>query len=404
MNLLSWFGGGKKALTRDPFDDRFFGGPVTIGNFIVSPETAVRAEAVISCVEFIAETIGSLPLEFPRRDGKEGASLPLEEVLSYQPNPINTGVEFWSTMAFNAVLRGRAYAEPVVISPSEMELWPLRPSKVCEEFGDRALRVKYTDDRNRERIFGPHQLLRIYGISADGIGAIVPWDVARAAIELANTLEDFGKNYFKNGARPSGVLSTNQTLSKDAITRLKDEFNGNFAGTLNAGKVPVLEQSLEYKPISAVNTDSQYLELRRNQVRVIARKWRIPLELLGESESTKNDEQQSQRLVKYTLRPWLRRIEQAIVRDLLTPEQRKEFKAKFNLDALLRGDSATQWRNAVLARTAGVMSVNELRTKWFNQPRLEEEWADDPHAPLNSNRAADTTDGGMTAPQDRSDA
>ncbi len=68
------------------------------------------------------------------------------------------------------------------------------------------------------------------------------------------------------------------------------------------------------------------------------------------------------------------------------------------------GDSATQWRNAVLARTASIASVDELRTNWFGLPALDEAWSKDARTPLNSNRAADTTDGGMTAPQDRSDA
>ena len=83
---------------------------------------------------------------------------------------------------------------------------------------------------------------------------------------------------------------------------------------------------------------------------------------------------------------------------------RSRFKVKVNLDAMLRGDSATQARNAVLYRTAGSHSINDVRTKIHNLPRIDEAWADDVREPLNSNRAADTMSGGETAPQDKDTA
>lgn len=70
---------------------------------------------------------------------------------------------------------------------------------------------------------------------------------------------------------------------------------------------------------------------------------------------------------------------------------------------MLRGDAGTQWRNAVLARTASILSTNELRTGWFGLARINADWADDPRTALNSNRAADTVTGGETAPQDKVD-
>ena len=55
----------------------------------------------------------------------------------------------------------------------------------------------------------------------------------------------------------------------------------------------------------------------------------------------------------------------------------------------------------IVARTASIMSVNEVRTGWFGLARIDEDWANDPRAALNSNRAADTATGGETAPQDK---
>jgi HK97 family phage portal protein len=400
--LFSTLANAGRAAERDVANDRFFGPSETALSGRVTSETVVQASAVLPCVGIIAETIGSTTLEFQPVDGDETSErFPFEEVFANQPNPLMTGAEVWSTFAFNAVLRGRAYAEPVVISADEVELWPLMPTRYQEHHGERTFGLDYFYEDGRTRHFRAGELLTGTGLTPDGVHAVVPWKTARTAIELANILESFGTVFFRNGARPSGVLSTDQALTPEAIDRLKAEFNGNFAGVLNAGKVPVLEQSLTYQPIVSSNKDGQYLEIRRNQIRELARNWRIPPVLIGETDEW--DEAAAQGFVRYTLRPWCHRLEQAIRRDLMTPAQRKLFKPRFNLDALLRGDSATQHRNAVLARTSSTHSINELRTGWFGLPKINEDWANDPRAPLNSNRAADTMTGGTTAPQDRSD-
>lgn len=390
---------------RDVADDRSFGGSVAVGG-PRSAETAMMASSVFPIVATMAEIIGSLPLDFPRRKGVDQSvgDFHLAETLAETPNPLMTSPDFWGTFAFSAILRGRAYAEPVWHSPQDLEVWPLSPGRLVELHEERRFGVDYFYEDGRSRHFRQGELLCGSGISADGIFAVAPWKTARAAIDMDNTLEAFGRNFFLNGARPSGVLSTNQSLSQDALDRLKAQFNGNFAGVLNAGKVPILEADLKYLPINDNNSDSQYVELHQKAQRQIAANWRFPMFLLNEGEDAKSEEQQAARFEKYTINPWTNRMERAIARDLMTPAQRRLWRPRFRMDDLLRADSATRWRNAVLARTASVMSADELRVDWFDLPAIGAPWSMDARTPLNSNRAADTADGGMTAPQDRSDA
>lgn len=394
------------AVERNAYDDRWFGGGFSADGRPPTAETVVMALAVFPVVSLIAETFGSFSLDFIRRDGDaNGPGFPFAEVIGENPNPLTTSPEFWGTFVFNTVLRGRSYAEPVLSGREDLELWQLSPLWTVEEHKERQFGVSYTYEDGRRRTFRAGELLTGTGLSADGVYAIAPWRVARTAIEMANILEAFGKNFFRNGARPSGVLSTANELSNEAIDRLQQQFNGNFAGVLNAGKVPILEGGLQYAAITAKNSDSQYAELSDKAVKDVARNWRVPLSMLDLGEThAKTDEQESRRFVKYTMRPLARRVAFAIARDLMTAEQRAVWKPRWNMDSLLQGDSATQWRNAVLARTSSVMSVNDLRTGWFGLPKINEDWANDPREPLNSNRAADTLSGGMTAPQDRSDA
>ena len=74
-----------------------------------------------------------------------------------------------------------------------------------------------------------------------------------------------------------------------------------------------------------------------------------------------NIEQQSIEFVKYTLDPWLTRWEQAIQRQLLTPEEKKTYYTRFNVDGLLRGDYQSRMNGYAVGRQNGWFSTNDIR-------------------------------------------
>jgi hypothetical protein len=80
-----------------------------------------------------------------------------------------------------------------------------------------------------------------------------------------------------------------------------------------------------------------------------------------EKSSFSNIEQQSLEFVKYTLDPWVIRWEQSIMRSLLSPEEKKTYFAKFNLDGLLRGDYQSRMNGYAIGRQNGWMSANDIR-------------------------------------------
>ncbi|WP_066486101.1 phage portal protein [Sphingomonas sp. CCH9-F2] len=359
-------------------------------------ETAARVAAVFFCVSLIAEAVGSLSLDF-KDDGGLRADFPLANTLAYEPNPLQTGAEFWAAMAFCAVLRGEAFAEPVA-GPDGVEVWPLHPSRTVSDWGERSLVVHYQSDRAWRRLL-PQQLFWFTGLADGGLRPLVPWKQAKGAIDFQLALEVGARAFFRNDRRPSGVLSTDSTLTDASAARLKEGVD-----RWRRGGTPVLEAGVKYQAVGISNVDAQLVELIKQRTLEMGRYWRIPRSIIGDDAggNAASDEQDTRRFVNWALRPLTRRMEQAITVRMLPPDLRAQrVRAKFNLDSMLRGDAATQWKNAVLARTAGILSVNTIGTQWFGQPRIDAEWADDPRAPLNSNRAADTTTGGETAPQDK---
>ena len=120
---------------------------------------------------------------------------------------------------------------------------------------------------------------------------------------------------------------------------------------------------MKYTPISISPEQAQFLETRKFQINEIARIFRVPPHMVGDLEksSFSNIEQQSLEFVKYTLDPWVIRWEQSIMRTLLTPEEKKSYFVKFNLEGLLRGDYQSRMNGYATARQNGWMSANDIR-------------------------------------------
>jgi HK97 family phage portal protein len=106
----------------------------------------------------------------------------------------------------------------------------------------------------------------------------------------------------------------------------------------------VLEGGVTWEQISLSADDAQLLQSRGWSVEEVCRWFGVPPVLIGHSKDTTawgtGIEQLMLGFVKFTLMPYLRRIEQAIGKQLLTPAERAQgLFAEFNLEGLLRGDS-----------------------------------------------------------------
>lgn len=166
------------------------------------------------------------------------------------------------------------------------------------------------------------QRAEVYGAAADRQQASIVFDVAA---------EEYGSEFYANGASPSGVLEHPGTL-KDP-SKVRDSWNAAFAGSGNSHRVAVLEEGLKYTPISISPNEAQFLETRKFQIDEIARIFRVPPHMVGDLEksSFSNIEQQSLEFVKYTLEPWIVCWEQSISRSLLSRNEKSSYFVKFNV-------------------------------------------------------------------------
>ncbi|MFS6384121.1 phage portal protein, partial [Streptococcus agalactiae] len=204
-------------------------------------------------------------------------------------------------------------------------------------------------------------ILHVPGLGFDGLIGYSPIAMAKNAIGMTLATENYGAAFFKNGANPGGVLE-HPGILKDP-KRVRDSWNAVYNGATNAHKVAVLEEGMKYTQVGIPPEEAQFLQTRKFQINEIARLYRIPPHMVGDLEksSFSNIEQQSLEFVKYTLDPWVVRLEQAFKRSLFLPEEKKRYLIKFNVDGLLRGDYQSRMNGYAIARQNGWLSTNDIR-------------------------------------------
>ena len=350
----------------------YFGG--TTSGKAVTERSAMQMTAVYSCVRILAEAVAGLPLHLYRykEDGGKEKALdhPLYLLLHDEPNPEMSSFVFRETLMTHLLLWGNAYAQIIRNGKGEViALYPLMPNRMVVD-RDIHGQLYYQYTRSTEEAptmkgvtvnLPPSDVLHIPGLGFDGLEGYSPIAMAKNAIGMAIACEEYGAKFFANGAAPGGVLEHPGTI-KDP-QRVRESWQSTFGGSGNSNKIAVLEEGMKYTPIGISPEQAQFLETRKFQINEIARIFRVPPHMVGDLEksSFSNIEQQSLEFVKYTLEPWLVRWEQSIQRTLFSPEEKKRYFAKFNVEGLLRGDYASRMSGYATARQNGWMSANDIR-------------------------------------------
>ena len=162
-----------------------------------------------------------------------------------------------------------------------------------------------------EGIFALRDIHHVRWISDNAYTGISPISLHRDAIGVALATERHTGKMFGNGTNLSGVITrpAASPAIKDpaAIERITSDWASKYAGTDNVGRVALLQEGMEFKPLSMTNDDAQQIAARQYSVRDIARIYGIPAHMLGDLDRAthSNIEQQSLEFVIYTLMPWL---------------------------------------------------------------------------------------------------
>lgn len=343
-----------------------------------TPRRAESVSAVYACVSAVAETIASLPLILYRRtadDGRERArDHPLYRVLHEAPNPQQTALEFRELMQAAVLLRGNAFAEIVRGYDGQVrELHPLHADRVQVLKLDTG-RIGYDvhDDMGRRRRLLQEEVFHLRHRSSDGVLGVSPIAAAREVVELAIAEREHGTATFRNGTKATGILKFPGKLSAQQRQQIAQSWSSQHAGANNHGKTPILEEGVEYTPVSMTLEDAEWIQARQFSVEEVCRLFRVPPTVVGDLRhgNYSNSVEMARQFVTLTLRRHLTMWEQAIGRCLLTEAARRTYFAEHSVEGLLRGDALNRAEFYRRAIDDGWLGADEVRRLENLPPRI----------------------------------
>ena len=357
----------------------------------VNETNALSVAAVTACVSLIADMVAKLPIYLyqPTPSGpKEITNHPAILLIGKIPSDLHTSFELRQLMETGKGLGGNGYArvfrdathEPRAIewlAPNTVE-----PKMVKRTTGERFAAYKVD---GVEGLLNRQDIIHVRQLSVDGLNGLSPIRVMRESIGTAMTQSQAAGKLMKNGARFPGFLTTNGTiLKKEIIDEAKDAFNDGYAGAVNAGRIPILNGTFDFKQTNGMSmVDAQFLESRRFELQEIARIYRVPPFMIGDSVASNYGtgiEQQTLGFLNFCLDPHLVGWEQSLAHTLLTTaEQNAGFYFKFDRDQLANVALEARANFFKAMREMKVFSPNDVRAE-LGYTRLTPEQGGDDYA------------------------
>ncbi|KAA8692140.1 phage portal protein [Pseudomonas caricapapayae] len=337
----------------------------------------MRLAACWSCVRLISETIATLPLGLYMRQADGGRKVASDDdlhwIINTNPNSRMTAVQFWEAVVASMLLRGNAFVEIVRIGGRIVALEFLLPNRMDLDVADNGeILYRYREKNGQLRDIAGSDMMHIPAFSLDGQIGLSPIAYGADVFGAAMSAEDVAGSTFKNGMHQTVAFEVNKTLSPKQRDDFRD-YVQRISGAMNAGKSPVLEEGVSAKVIGINPVDAQLLESREYSAEEICRFYMVDPTMVGYSDKASNWgtglEQKLLRFLTFTLRSYMRRIEEGINRNLLTPAQRRQIYSEFSIEGLLRADSAARATLYSGMVQNGIYTRDECRMK-ENLPKM----------------------------------
>lgn len=358
----------------------WLGGTSTAADVNVTPERALQVATVYSSVRLLSESVASLPVTVHRRRDNRNEFVsdadPVVALIVDQPNPDIDAGELWRTVMGWMLLRGNAYVWVERNGAgTPIGLWPIAPTSVAVKRSPLGRLVYAITLSNDEYIpgFTPGTTsnkpaddvlhYRAFGLGMEGLS---PIGMARQQIGISFATTQYIGGFFARDASPGGVVSVAGELTDQQYERLTEQWKGLHEGFRNSHRLAVMEGGAKWEKTNLSPGDAQFLDVYKLTRSEIAAIFGVPPHKIGDLEHAtfSNIEHQSIEFVTDSLVPWITRLER-VTRQLFTD---KSMRVKWNVNGLLRGDTAARYAGYAIGRQWGFLSGNDIRKLEDQEP------------------------------------
>lgn len=348
-------------------------------NVTLSTETALAYFAVYACVTLISSDIGKMRAKLVAVDEDdiwlETESAAFSPILR-RPNRYQNRIKFFEWWITSKLIHGNTYAlkerDGRGVVTALYILDPMRVAPLVAPDGavfyqlKRDLLSTLTED---QIIVPAREIIHDVGIALfHPLVGVSPLYACSAAATQGLAIQGQSTKFFSNGSNPGGVLTAPGAISQETAERLSEKWATNFGGE-NVGKIAVLGDGLKYEPMAVRAVDAQLIEQFKWTADIVCSAFHVPPYMIGvgPAPSYNNIEALNQQYYSQCLQTLIESLELALDEGLELPPP---YGVEFDLDALLRMDTATKVKAAVDGIGGGFLAPNEARAK-FDLPPVD---------------------------------
>jgi HK97 family phage portal protein len=335
-----------------------------LGGSNITEDQAMTIPTVVSCLNLIEGTISQLPINLYQEDGQDVVRVPdnRTRLLNGEANYLTDSQSFKRQIVKDYLFYGKSIIYVERKGNSIISLHALKAKDVqFKQYTSNGItlskvEVIYTGLGANAQL--EYENLIIVDSGNEGIlkhGVDI--------LELALEQNTYSKNLLKNGALPIGIIQTANKISETAMKRLKAGWELLYTGGKNAGKTVILEEGLEYKPISLNPEQMQIVNSKKMTTSDICKLFGVDESLINaEFNKYSANSQQNLAYLQYTLAPIITAIESALDKSLLLESEKNNgYYFRFDTSEILRSTEKERVETVGLAVEKGLYSVNEGR-------------------------------------------
>lgn len=245
---------------------------------------------VYKCVDMIAKSVATTEL-WVEVAGDKADDHPLTELLAH-PNPFQTASEFKQALAAYYTATGNAFIYVDFNSLGEpIELWVIRPEfvEIIPDPVNYVAGYRVRNSEGRETFFPAERVIhwRTWNPYNDYWG-LSPIQALAYTIEGNAGARRYTEAFYRNNARISGALVSDNVLPPAEIARLKALWETEYKGPGNAWKMAFLFGGLKYQQFGVSQNDMQIIEQMALDKEDILGAFGIPLGIISENATEAN--------------------------------------------------------------------------------------------------------------------
>jgi HK97 family phage portal protein len=348
-------------------------------NIVTTAEDALAHPTFWACVTLIAGDIAKGAFSLMKED-EHGITVPVENgsfsPVLRRPNHYQNRIQFTTSWILSKLCRGNTYAlkerDGRGVVDALYLLDPTRVKPLVSASGD----VYYQIGEDPLSGVGPgavvpareiiHDLMNPLYHPLCGLGPV--YASGHAALQALQIMRNSSR-LTRQGFQPGGIVTSALPISDENAKKFEQMWEANYMGPENIGRVVVLAGGLEFKKpdiMSAV--DAEIIKLLDWDDLKICSTFHVPPYMVGvgAAPTYNNIEALNQQYYSQCLQILIESIELCLEEGLGVLDSGYEI--EFDMDALLRMDSATKMKTVTDGIKGGVYTPNEGRLAFNKKP------------------------------------